>query len=280
MSRAAPSWLADFQARFGDAIRTPLDRASGTLSATPNAYDARLTAETSADRIAVYNRQYWFRLFSVLHDAFPLTSALFGYWDFNDYAARFLSTQPPRGWNLDDAPEGFAEFFSQALARENENEKLALIESVRIDAAWRTVFSAPETSPFRPTAEDAARLLEMRLVPSPAVAFVEEHFPLFELRKKILIDRDGRVAFPQRLARARHWALVRKEEGTLQIALEHREMQLFALLREFAVGEALARLEQVCTPEERARLPEQTRAWLARSVENNFWAVQLQTTQL
>ena len=40
--KAAPTWLADFQRRFGDAIRTPLDRSSGTLAAEPAAYDDAL----------------------------------------------------------------------------------------------------------------------------------------------------------------------------------------------------------------------------------------------
>jgi Putative DNA-binding domain len=272
MSREAPSWLADFQMRFGSTIRTPLDRASGTLTATPSAYDARLTEETSADRIAVYNRQYWFRLFDVLHSAFPLTARLLGFWELNEYAAKFFLAKPPRGWDLDAAPDGFDIFFADALTRENSDEKLALIESVRIDAAWRSVFRAPQTPPFRPSAEDAARLLESQLTPSPAVAFVEEHFPLMELRKNVLADFDRAVAFPPRLSQTQCWALVRTEQGTLQISLKPREMQLFALLQELPVGEALARLEQACTAEERVALPERTRQWLARSVEQNFWS--------
>ena len=76
MTRAAPPWLEDFQARFGDVLRTPLARETGTLSATPDRYDSETVAETlegagmtSAERLAVYNRQYWFRLLGVLHGA-------------------------------------------------------------------------------------------------------------------------------------------------------------------------------------------------------------------
>lgn len=271
MNRQVPAWLADFQTRFGDAIRTPLDRASGTLTATPTSYDSRLTEETSADRIAVYNRQYWFRLFDVMHDAFPLTARLIGFWNFNDYAAKFFVANPPRGWNLDDAPDGFDDFFSETIASDDDDQKLALVESARIDAAWRSVFKAPVIEPFRPSQDDAKRLLVSRLVPSPAVAVVEEHFPLFDLRKKILDDPDRAVSFPARLAQKRCWALVRKDEGTLQMTLKPLEMKLFQQLREMSVGEALAKLERECTLEERAALPELTRQWLARSVENDFW---------
>jgi hypothetical protein len=92
-----PPWLADFQARFGDTLRTPLDRTSGTLTATPATYDAALVAEVGSERLAVYNRQYWLRLFGVLHDAFPLTARLVGYWAFNEHAGAYLAAQPPRG---------------------------------------------------------------------------------------------------------------------------------------------------------------------------------------
>ena len=50
MTRAAPAWLADFQARFGDVVRTPLDRATGTLTATPERYDPRSSTRRSAAR--------------------------------------------------------------------------------------------------------------------------------------------------------------------------------------------------------------------------------------
>ncbi len=271
MNRSAPAWLAEFQSRFGSVLRSPLGRASGTLTAMPETYDARITEETSADRLAVYNRQYWFRLFDVLHGAFPLTARLFGYWEFNEHAAQFLLANPPRGWDLDDATEGFDAFFIAAIASEPADRKSALIESTKIDAAWHRVLRAPLVSPFRPSADDAAHLLGAHLTPSPAVAFVEEHFALLELRKKVLGDPDRPVVFPVALAHPRAWAIVRTDEGVLQIALEAREMRLFMLLREFTVSDSLARLERECSAEERAALPTKARAWLARSVEKQFW---------
>lgn len=279
-SGRAPAWLADLQARFGRVIRTPLDRSTGTLRATPEAYDALARAQASNgpvasgdERLAVYNRQYWFRLFTVLHGAFPLTSRLVGYWQFNDYAARFLLAHPPRHWDIDRVPNGFDDFFCDALDREDAPEREALSEAARLDAAWRAVFEAPAVTPFRPSAEDAARLLDARLVPSPAVAVVEEHWPLLELRRRLRDDAsEARAALPARLARPNRWALVRRPEGIGQLTLEAREAELFSLLREHSVGDALARLEAACSDEERAALPARARTWLARSVQLEFWA--------
>jgi hypothetical protein len=276
---AAPAWLAEFQASFGDVIRTPLDGASGTLTAKPSAYDPRVVRDardasnaTGSDRLAVYNRQYWFRLFDLLQRAFPLTSRLTGYWLFNLCASRFLLANPPRGWEIDRVPDGFDAFFEETLEWQDAGARQAWIESARIDAAWRDVFRAPKMPSLRPSQADASRLLDSRLTPSPAVRVIGESFPLLELRRKTLGDPSAiRVAVPTALAHPRAWALVRNDEGILQIALESREAELFALLGEFSVRDALARLEHACSAEERVLLPANARAWLARGLEREFW---------
>ena len=267
MTREAPAWLADLQARFGAAIRTPLDRASGTLTVTPAAYETTLVADSDAERLAVYNRQYWFRLLDLMHAAFPLTSALLGAWAFNEHSAAFFAATPPRGWDLDDASTGFVEFFAKAIGHDE-----LLVQSARIDAAWSHVFRAPRGSAFQPSAADAARLLDARLVPTPALAVVEESAALFALRKHVLEHpTDTRVPLPARLPQPRWWALVGRDAGVQLVALEPTEATLVNLLLELPVRDALARLETACAPDERAALPAKTQPWLARSVQHGFW---------
>ncbi len=267
-----PPWLAEFQARFSSVLRTPLDRATGTLRATPELYDpavdARAAHNASArDRLAVYNRQYWFRLFTVLQGTFPLTTRLLGHWAFNDWAARYLLAHPPRSWDIDDVAEGFPAHFAAGF---DGRDAEALREAVTIDAAFRAVFRAPDLVPYRPSAEDAARLLDARLESSPAVVVFEEHWPLVELRASLFDDPgETRVALPP--PSTQWWAVMRKSTGIARLRLEPREGQLFALLREHPVREALGRLEQACTEDERTTLPERTRLWLARSVGLDFW---------
>ena len=100
---SATSTLERFQRQFSAAIRTPLDRTSGTLAAAPVQYSAELRAAVSAgavtadERIATYNRQYWFRLFTVLQNAYPLTTALVGAWAFNIVVEQYLLAHPPSG---------------------------------------------------------------------------------------------------------------------------------------------------------------------------------------
>jgi hypothetical protein len=278
----SPDWLAEFQSRFGAVLRAPLDRTSGTLRAVPSSYDMGPDAP-SGERLAVYNRQYWFRLFGVFHTAFPLTTRLVGHWSFNDYAARFLLEHPPRGWDIDDVPHGFEDWFAAALGEPSTTvEPEALREAARIDAAWRRVFRAPSTTPFHPSSKDATGLLDSRLELSPAVALVSERWPLLELKRALSGD-DGEapVALPAALPEPRFWALVRRAGGIGQMPLEAREAELFDLLARHTVRDALVRLEAACPEAERATLPENAQRWLARSVQLDFWTrAHLQRTQL
>lgn len=282
---SAPAWLAELQARFGDMIRTPLDRTTGTLRVTTSRYDAELLTEaadgpvaSARERLAVYNRQYWFRLFSVMQTAFPLTTRLVGHWYFNELCARFLLACPPSSWDLDRVPDGFDVFLEETLDGDVEVrqsrfvEQQALLDAARLDAAWRGVFGAPKAHPYRPSQADAPRLLEARLVPSPAVAVVEEHWPLLELRRKLQGQPgEAPVLLPPRLEEPKWWALVRRPEGIGQLPLEAREAELFRLLGRHRVQDALARLEAACSDEERDGLPAHAQRWLARSVELDFW---------
>jgi len=283
----APKWLGDFQSAFGAALRTPLGSASGTFRASPSSYPEALrraalaAGPVSADeRLAVYNRQYWFRLFGVLQSAFPLTARLVGHFRFNELASGFLARHPPRTWNIDDVPDGFDAFLEGtvpdngvALPRSTDTvEREAFLEAARIDAAWRRVFSAPPVDPFRPTAEDAARLVDSYLVRSEAVALFSEHRPLVELRRK-LGDFPGEkpIPLPPRLPVPAWWVLVRKPAGIGQLPLHPQEARLFELLAAETVGRALSLLEAECPESERAALPARAQAWLARSVELGFW---------
>lgn len=283
MSRASPAWLADFQARFGGMLRTPLDRASGTLTAATAKYDPHLCTEaldgpvaSGAERLAVYNRQYWFRLFSVLHAGFPLTARLMGYWEFNEVAANYLLARPPRDWDIEQIADGLPAFFEDALAESATASRLTLrltlIESVRLDAAYREVFRAASLPHFRPSASDAADLLTGHLAAHPAMRIVEEHRALVALRTTLLAAPSSTtVEPPPLLVRPQAWAIVRREAGTAHVPLAAREAELVALLGQHSVGEALGRLENSCPVEERGNLPEQVRAWLARSLELGFW---------
>lgn len=275
--RDPPAWLSEMQRRFGEVLRTPLDRSTGTLRATVESYDPEALADAldaynadAGERLAVYNRQYWFRLFGVLQRAFPLANRLLGAWHFNDHAARFLLAHPPRSWDIDRAPDGFESSLATTLGERPDRD--VILDAAALDAAWHGLFRAPAVAPFRPTAEDAARLLDARLDPSPAVAIVVERYPLLELRASLAtLPGEAPVPAPAPLPQPRWWALLREATGVRHVPLEPREGELLRLLREHTVREALGRLESSCPEGERSSLPASAQRWLARSVAGGFW---------
>jgi len=282
------AWLVDFQRRFSSMLRAPLDRSSGTLRAVRERYDRDLVdgvtpgpTATPVERLAIYNRQYWFRLFGVLHGAFPLTTRLLGHWTMNDYAARFFLEHPPRHWDIDSAATDFDAFLSGVLPEpvtvlgptgQPTVESAAVREAVTIDGAYRRVFSMSPVPHFRPAIADPAELMRTRLRPSPTALVLEERWPLVRLRDELsTVAGEVPVPLPPRLPETQWWALVRQPSATGRFPLARREAQLFSLLAKYSVGEALANLEADCTNEERARLPVQVQQWLARSVDLGFW---------
>jgi len=271
--RASPAWLLELQERFGHMLRAPLDRSQGELRAVSEAYDPALVgvarpdhAEMSRARLAVYNRQYWFRLFTVLQGIFPLTARLLGFWHFNHYAAQHLAEQPPRGWDVDDIGAGFADFLSRADVDE------AVAEAARIDAAYHDVFHAPSLAAHQFSPDEAARLPMARLRRSPAVALLREHWPLCELRQQVLASKsEAKLALESRLIEPRRWLLRREELRLVLAPLAPREAELLELLGRAPVAAALAELEARCSAEERLQLPGQAQAWLGRSVQLGVW---------
>lgn len=281
---SSPPWLLALQARFGDMLRTPLERSSGQLRADTGVYEAALVEAAapsptlgSADRLAVYHRQYWFRLFTVLHGLYPLTTRLVGHWRFNELAAAHLVKRPPRGFDIDAIGEHFelsvAEWFHQAAEASLGVDAAAVLEAARVDAAFHRVTRAPHGAPFRPAPADAARFADHRLRLSAAVAVLQERWPSCELRMGLVDEpSDAAVRLPEPWPAARHWLLARHASKLGLLALEPLEADLLGLLQQLPLAQALGRLEAAVPPEERDSLPGRAQAWLARSVRLGVWA--------
>ncbi len=277
MTERAPEWLVEFQALFSRALRRPLSRHTGTLEADTSGYaPALLTSLRSGqslpvtEQMAVYNRQYWFRLFTVLQTAFPLATRIVGHWQLNGIAAEYLEQFPPVHVELDRIADGFPEFAADWLSRAElpEARALAFRQALHVDASWRAVFGAPESAPFRPSHADATRLPSCRLVRSPTFAIVEQSFPLLELRARALRE-SGERAFelPAPSVEPQHWALLRRPPGVAQLYLEPLEARLHELVTTQTLGSALTTLETEATEAERADLPQKTQEWLAKAMQ-------------
>lgn len=285
-----PPWLADFQRGFGAVLRAPLDRSSGTLRAAPSRYDASMITSVASDargRLAVYNRQYWCRLFTVMQGEFPLVTALMGAWTFNDFAGRFLLAHPPRHHDVAAVADGFDQFLDNATPKRGVMPdgldvavpRSALSQAARVDQAFRRVLAAPDEASFRPTAADAARLGRCRLVPAQSLSIVEEDWPLFEMRHRLPRDpepRARRLPAPHPGGR-RSWAVCRVRDrstdasGHRVVPLSRPQADLLRHLHKHPIAAALALLEAEHAGQDPAALARDVQRWLAESVELGLW---------
>ena len=286
--REPPSDLGELQRWFSAVLRAPLDPSSMSLAVAPAGWPAeaeRLTAPgahgTVRERLAVYNRQYWFRLFNVFGAELPLVARLLGHFRLNQLAQAFLVEHPPRGVDLGRACDGFDRWLDLALSRGEEPAltppwpeglpRELVREALAVDAAYRALWAAPRVPPYRPSDADAARLPTSRLVPSEAVALLDERWPLLDLRRRLpALSGDGPVTPPGVLDSPRAVALVRLTDAIVEVPLEPLQVLLYRELAraplEVAVG-ALAERAGAATD-----LAADVRRWLRWSVEAGLWS--------
>ncbi len=282
MTRAPPPWLVTFQRHFSETIRTPLDASSGTLRAQVHRYPVALRDATRAGpqggpeaRLAVYNRQYWFRLFGALQGEFPLVAQLMGLFHFNQAAQRFLLKHPPRGVDLRLAAQGFAPWLGgvPSLEAPGAVPREALVQAAAIDAAWSDVWMAPEVPAWSPRPEELAHVDARRLRCSPTVRLVEEDWALVELRRTLGSEvEDRRLALPPRHARPRAWAVIRQGAALGQLALSPARASLMRALETKTLGHALAEVEASLDGEDRAALLREVSGWMAEGRRLGFWS--------
>ena len=71
---------------------------------------------TSSDRLAIYSRSYWFRLFDSLYDDFPGLRSLLGHKKFHDFARAYLAAYPSSSWTLRNLGSRLVQFIEQEPA--------------------------------------------------------------------------------------------------------------------------------------------------------------------
>lgn len=268
MTPEAQVWLRDFQRSFGAAVRTPLDASTGHLRAQPSHYDAQLCAQvsstaplTAAARLALYNRQYWYRLLRVMQNEYPLLSRLMGAWAFNGLTLRFLGEQPPRSHDIARVADGFDGFL------ETHTQHAALQQAAALDSAYRRSFFAPEETPFSVPRDYAHTRLQL----SAAFMCIEEDWPLLQLRATVRHqDNERPVPLPPPLAAARHWALARRRAGIEPIALQPEQARFYELLRSHSLTEALEHLQTDCPDALTENLPSLVQAWMKQAIDERW----------
>lgn len=281
----APAWLKDFQEQFSKMLRTPLSSRSGTFEPVTSAYDDRLcddivspSGESARERLLIYNRQYWLRLFSALQTEYPLTSYTMGYWEFNHYVHTFLLRRAPVDVDLGRAGDGFLAFLLEdketriPVRRAAKIPREAVLQIIEIDAAWRRIFNAPEQKPWCPSTADENGLPKRRFEAAETFALIQEDWPLVAMRHALVTGDEAKAgSVGPRMDESRFWVFTRTVEGIQHIPIHSLQARLLRFMQKHSLEEALFYVESEANEEEREFLLAHVGAWLAQSIQLGFW---------
>lgn len=176
-----PTQLKKTQQWFGQIIGRPIDDDSRMNPLSPTGQPMEVEAADyiapsptlrPAQRIQLYNQQYWWRLLNTMQEAFPLVTRLFGFYDFNRViAVPYLVKYPPRHWSLSLIGDRLA-----LWAEENytADDKTLLINAIKLDWAFNYCFIAPELPPIssEQLPNDSSTLLKKKI-------YTQTHLHLF-----------------------------------------------------------------------------------------------------
>lgn len=193
---SAPSKLKKSQKWFASIIARPIDEDSRMNPISPSgnpmeeeAWDYILPSPTlrPAQRIQIYNQQYWWRLLNTLHESFPLVTRLFGYHDFNQTIGfPYLTKYPPNHWSLNLLGNYLPEWVQEHYHR---SDKQLIANAAKLDSAYNHSFLVKELEPLRFTdfsEENLDLVLSQKLYLQPSLHLFEFDYNLFAFRRDFL----------------------------------------------------------------------------------------------
>lgn len=181
-----PPLLKKTQQWFGSIISRPIDEDSRMNPISPSglpmeeeAFEHIAPSPTlrPAQRIQIYNQQYWWRLLNCLHESFPLVVRLFGYHDFNQtIAIPYLCKYPPDTWAINALGANLSKWIEEEYQAE---DKILVGNSVAVDWAFNEAFICNKFEP----ATDVAVVSEKTVYLQPYVTLFAMDYDLFAFRE-------------------------------------------------------------------------------------------------
>ena len=232
-----PPGLAVLQQRFAEAMRTPLElgTAEGGYRLHPERYPPELTASICPDRgqpgairLASYNRQYWFRLLTVMQEEYPLLRHLLGLSDFNRMVIDYLTAYPSVSPQLRHLSDALVDFLAEHEGWGSRRRR----QCARLEHAHIQAFDAEH----RPPAVLTAATLSAPLRLQPHLTLIAEDWDLVDWRARVRLDHDDAITVIL-TERPAWWAIWRHRDGVRSTRLGAHQ---HALLVRIAQGEPLS----------------------------------------
>ena len=192
-----PSTLKRTQKWFASIITRPIDEDSRMNPISPSgnrmeeeAYEFIIPSPTlrPAQRIQIYNQQYWWRLLNCLHENFPFVTRLFGYHDFNQtIGIPFLNKYPAHHWSLGVLGDLLPQWIDEEYHADDKN---LVKDAVLLDWSYhRSFFVASHpilSSKALPDPADVSYFLTQKLCLQPHVNLFQFNYDLVGLRNEMI----------------------------------------------------------------------------------------------
>jgi len=142
-----PNSLKEIQEWFGSAITTPLD-SKGNLKKGMGIekkaiqYLAPSPTLKPHQRIEIYNQQYYWRLYNILHETFPIITRILGPREFNNtLASPYLHAYVPNTWCINYCGNQFPEYLEKAYRKKDRE---LFLQAAKLDLAYNLCYFAEE----------------------------------------------------------------------------------------------------------------------------------------
>ncbi len=175
--------LLELQRRMAEALMRPLaagDRLDPRAAVDYIKPNSRLTAR---ERLEIYSRSYWYRLFDSLFEDFPGLRAVLGQRAFQRLARAYLAERPSQSWTLRNLGSRLEEWLGARPEFAGGRLQLAL-DMIRLEWAHIEAFDGAGAPVLGP--EDLLELgPEMRMGLQPYIRLIELSYPVDDLRVKV-----------------------------------------------------------------------------------------------
>jgi hypothetical protein len=270
--------LLKLQRTMARAVMQPLTQSEHSQRTAPDgrsmhAYASRFIKPndrlTSFERLEIYNRQYWFRLFSSMAEDFPGLRSVLGDRRFDAMCKAYLVDCPSRSFTLRNLGSQLQSWLRKHPKWAGSKQLLAL-DIVRLEWADIEAFDGKAEPTLQP--EDLAQAAagpNLRLKLQPYVQLLQFHYPVDDLLLSVRKDEDtdfASNAFTEKHKRKKVQAVAKLKPATIFLVV-HRvdfsayfrriDAEEFAILTALRDGKTLAKAIEAAF--RKSKVPEQLR---------------------
>jgi hypothetical protein len=259
--------LLEFQRSIAGAVMSPLDARVSVEAKQLVKPNDRLT---SAERLDIYHRQYWYRILDSFTEDFPGLCAILGERAFERLARAYLADCPSQSFTLRNLGSRLGSWLTGHPEFAGKNLALAL-DMIRLEWAHIEAFDNAERNALGP--EDLLELgPQLVLALQPYIALLELQYPVDDLRIKLNKNlqehsaASNAVSAPAHRHIMRRYARLKPQQIFLAVhrvefTVYYRRLEAaeYRLLRAIERGQAIGAVLDV----EQDLEPHQVQSWFA-----------------